>query len=133
MQTFDCRFDSAVQSVVRARETIKGFAEGCGFSSSDVFDIIVAVGEACTNAVEHGHVVDGYFMVGCQCENDWLKVTVRDNGNTGRRERILPKKDRVGGLGIFLIREFTDEVTSETDSEGTSVSFLKRKSESKVA
>ncbi len=133
MRAFSGRFENTVQSVVQAREAITMFAQNCGFCSFDVFDITLAAGEACTNAVEHGHVTGGHFTIECAAEDDWLKVTIHDTGKTGTCERVLPEKHRVGGLGIFLIRELTDELTFDVDSEGATITFLKRKSESKAA
>ncbi len=44
-------------------------------------DVVLAVGEACTNAVEHGHRGDGgTIRLRALIEANVLRVTVRDTG-----------------------------------------------------
>jgi anti-sigma regulatory factor (Ser/Thr protein kinase) len=133
VRSFHGEFDSSVHSAVQAREAVARFARSCGFCDADLFDITLAVGEACTNAVEHGHIRNGFFSVSCAFENEALRVCVQDDGKQGQRERIVPHKDRVGGLGIFIIREIMDDVKLDIDARGASLSFVKQKSSSGTA
>ncbi|MGN9917400.1 ATP-binding protein [Micromonospora palomenae] len=41
------------------REALRGWLVGLGVGASDVEAVLIAVGEACANAIEHGYGVDG--------------------------------------------------------------------------
>ncbi|MBC5823691.1 MAG: ATP-binding protein [Candidatus Eremiobacteraeota bacterium] len=125
MEPEHCRFSSSTDAVICARKAVTAYARACGFPESDVFDIALATGEICTNAVEHAHSDKGAFSVDCRYEEAVLTVAVRDGGG---RDRALPVKDHVGGLGLFLVRSLTDHVSFQPTPSGTTVSFSKRRS-----
>jgi serine/threonine-protein kinase RsbW len=127
---FSARYPSAFRSVAQARHAVADFALDCGFDLTEVCDIALAVGEACNNAVEHGHVEQGAILVGCKFDGVDLKVEVSDHGRGFDARAIanaLANQHRgERGLGIFLMRTLMDRVEYVSDS-GTSVHLTKRR------
>jgi serine/threonine-protein kinase RsbW len=125
VKTFSARFPSAYESVAQARRAVGGFAKTCGFSAQEISDIVLAVGEACNNAVEHGHVERGEFVISCTFEAALLRTEICDNGQGF--EEFLPApgadpSDCVGrGRGIPIMRALMDGVAYRRVSSGMTV------------
>lgn len=122
--------------VAVARLVVAAVACRMAFNVDEIEDMKVAIGEACTNAIEHGcpHV-SGCQMITVRCDirDDGLLVTVTDPGNgfdpdTATRQRgqstaVLTER----GLGMLLIETLMDEVDfSSIPGNGTQVRMLKR-------
>ncbi len=124
-------YPSTYQSVGNARRDAVLFAEQCGFSPQDVADIGLAVGEACNNAAEHGHVDQGHFKLSCSHDGDDLTVRVHDDGHgfelRGKGERTEPQNRGARGLGIFIMRALMDDVSYDMNECGTTVSLRKHR------
>ena len=122
-------FTSTHPSLVEARHLVERCAADAGFSEVDLFDIVIAVGEACTNAVLHAATDDG-FWVDCDYRDGTLTVQVHDFGPgfslDGRGVYIEPHLRKSGGLGIYIMRVLMDEVTYEMSDDGTTVTLVKR-------
>jgi serine/threonine-protein kinase RsbW len=113
-------------SVAEARGCIVGFARDCGFTDDQLFDIGLAVGEACANAVMHSATSESSFLVRAYDRSDRLVVTVSDPGDEALPP-ILRDPDRVGGLGLLLIRRLMDHMTLEMSPGGTKLTMSRRK------
>lgn len=122
--------------VAVARLTISGIASRMAFNISDIEDIKVAVGEACTNAIEHGCPAgqrDEQITLRCELADEALVITVHDPGD-GFDPQTATRQYRHGtmtlserGLGMLLIESLMDEVEfSSTPGDGTQVRMVKR-------
>ncbi|MDT0353114.1 ATP-binding protein [Pseudonocardia charpentierae] len=85
-------------------------------------EVVLAVGEAAANAVEHAYqhqpepgVIDVTYWV----ESDALCVEIRDQGRW--REPPPGPRPRGQGLGLVLMRRFIDCVLIHHDHRGTNV------------
>lgn len=122
-----------------ARLLVSGVANRMGFSYEEIEDIKLAVGEACTNAVEHAYESeDGTYSLHlvCHVHEDRLWIEVSDQGKgfsieDAQQQRTTPlmevmEEDELeeGGLGLFLIQALMDEVVFHTGA-GVSVSMTK--------
>jgi PAS domain S-box-containing protein len=94
-----------------------GQADG---TDEDVAEILIAAGEAATNAIEHGGN-DAPFEVAGVIDGDEVDLTVTDRGSW--REK---SPERGGGRGLALIRELMDEVEVTRAADGTSVRMKRR-------
>ncbi|MDQ3751918.1 MAG: ATP-binding protein [Actinomycetota bacterium] len=97
-----------------------------------VFECLVSVTEACTNALKHGqsdaeageHEPNVTWII----EPESARFTVRDFSArrwSDRWEPIDLTEPATGGYGIELMRKLMDEVSIETDPEGTTVKLTK--------
>ena len=94
-----------------------GQADG---TDEEVAEILIAAGEAATNAIEHGGN-DAPFEVAGVMDGDEVDLTVTDRGSW--REK---SPERGGGRGLALIRELMDEVEVTRAVDGTSVRMKRR-------
>jgi serine/threonine-protein kinase RsbW len=129
MKTLSHEYPSSYASVNQARRHVSAFAANCGLEPSDISDIALAVGEACNNAAEHGHVAQGRFSVHCSFNGHSFVVHVRDSGGgfelAGKGERIEPDQRGMRGLGIFIMRSLMDDISYAITDGGTSVRLTK--------
>lgn len=87
-----------------------------GANDNDIAQITLAVGEACTNAIEHAYsVTPAQFELRASAERGEVTIAVRDQG----RWRSPRKRERGRGLGI--IEAAMDEVSIDSSAIGTEV------------
>ena len=106
------------------RSFVGDLAKRCGFDSKRSAMIEMAVDEACSNVIRHG-ADDGVAIseqshemnLRIDIRPDRISVTLIDNGRRFpfeeyRKENLENALDKmqVGGLGIYLIKNFMDEV-----------------------
>jgi len=111
----DPRLLEAVRALVRA------YLSGFGFSGDRCDEIVLAVDEACTNAIRHayGGRTDQTIDLAMQSDADWITLELRDTGRPApaarvRRRDVPPpdtKRLKPGGLGVQLIYRVFDEAT----------------------
>jgi serine/threonine-protein kinase RsbW len=120
------RFPGVPATVGVARDRVARFARRRGFSEERTFDIGLAVGEACANAVMHSTTADSWYSVEARGRGDTITVTVADPGaETAPQHAREP--DRIGGLGLFLMRTLMDRVSLDMSPRGTRVTMACRK------
>ncbi|MBC5808679.1 MAG: ATP-binding protein [Candidatus Eremiobacter antarcticus] len=129
MKTLSHEYPSSYASVNQARRHVSAFAAQCGLQPPDISDIALAVGEACNNAAEHGHVAHGHFSVHCSFNGHSFVVHVKDSGGgfelAGKGERMEPDQRGMRGLGIFIMRSLMDDISYAITDGGTSVRLTK--------
>ncbi|MEW9532426.1 SpoIIE family protein phosphatase [Microbispora sp. NPDC049125] len=88
-------------------------------------DVLVAVGEACANAIEHGHRHSPGHEVRltASATADDLHLAVTD---TGRWRTPRPHANPHRGRGIYLMRTLMQDVTIESGAVGTTVTMHTR-------
>lgn len=95
-------------------------------------DLLIAVSEACTNAVEAQLMAGSAIPIELRCECDGVTATVEVEDRAGpgfdpRRLPLRPPVDAVDGLtrergwGIDLMRELVDDVAFVPTATGTIV------------
>jgi len=111
------------QSCRTARVLIRKFLSDHAVGESLASDILLAAGEAVTNAVEHAYA-DGEpreFSLSLDADGDSVSIVVRDAG----RWRTGSRQDR--GRGIALMRATMDDVKIDTTIAGTEVRLIKNR------
>lgn len=128
LSSFNANFPSTYSAVASARQRVAAFAaDSCALGATDVADIVLAVGEACNNAAEHGHVPGGMIGVRCTFNGRTFRAEVSDNGSGFAVGLTQPELDgfvvpRGRGRGIPIMRALMDHVTfARTDSRTTVV------------
>src|SRR3989304_8003716 len=113
--------------LVRVRSFVEKLASECGFNEADVFDLKVAVGEACANAIEHGSPQGKYnnIQVACSFGNNCLEVEVIDEGVFKPRFPAFDSQLNYRGRGIPFMLALMDEVEIKESEAGTTVRLVK--------
>lgn len=125
--------ESTLESVDQAEELAQEFARSNGFPEEDQFKIGMAVRESMVNAVHHGNKYDPQKRAGLRLEIQGreLVATITDQGpgfelssvpSPVTEENLLKQS----GRGIFLIRNFMDEIhVRRLSPRGTEVRLIK--------
>lgn len=112
-----------------ARNRVRRVAEAAGITGSLLGDVVMAVGEAVANAVQHGCTgADGSsFTVGCIASQSRICISVSDNGPGFQVDDIASAEDSLlseRGRGIHCISSLMDEVSFHFDG-GTTIRLVK--------
>lgn len=111
-------------SLTIVRRRLRSWLGMTGADNEACADILLAVGEAATNAAEHAHDGTGRSVkISLQAEfaGGAVRFTVSDNGSW----RTPVDSDEHRGHGIRLMRALVDGVDITTSAQGTTVTMLK--------
>ncbi len=97
------------------RATLRRWLIGAGATDDEIYEILVASGEACTNAIQHATGAAAQSFEIEAALDGAVRITVRDKGRWRR-----PRADG-GGRGIGIMHEFMDEVDLIKGAAGTEV------------
>jgi serine/threonine-protein kinase RsbW len=107
-----------------------------------LFDVQTAIGEACTNIVQHAYSLraDKPIMIGCRLRHREFIVRIKDFGQPFSPEGItIPKVNvkledrRLNGLGIYLMKKLMNRVKYDFDPlRGNELTMTKKLPESAV-
>jgi serine/threonine-protein kinase RsbW len=115
-----------------AREAVAAVAYRLDFSPEKIEDIKTAISEACTNAIRYGSGSDARMkvVVILTADENKLDILIKDPGASGAPPidinipditGMVEGKRRLGGMGLYIIRELVDEagfVEVEDDDDG---------------
>ena len=100
-------------------EFVERAARASGLNPDQVYDVQMAVDEACTNVIHHAYEGrdDGKIEIGCERTATELVITIRDWGKHFDPKRVaqpktgdpLPRR-KIGGLGLFFMYKMMDRV-----------------------
>ncbi|MER8188418.1 SpoIIE family protein phosphatase [Kitasatospora sp. NPDC094015] len=107
------------------RDRLRGWLNRCGLPTPTVQNVLVAAGEACANAIEHGHrdAPGARVRLYATVTAVELQLTVTDTGNwkiPGHRD------DTDRGRGVALMNALMQKVTITPGSTGTTVDMQLR-------
>ncbi|MDQ4095664.1 MAG: ATP-binding protein [Actinomycetota bacterium] len=120
-----------------ARRLIRADMQSVGVDGPPLFDCLVAVTEACTNALLHGRSRasdDPAPVLEWAIDESRASFRIEDYSTEGwsriahpSRSEAAPKVEdlQVGGLGLGLMRDLMDQVDIHTGSVGTEVRLMK--------
>jgi len=115
-------FSALPLAVAILRRALARFLEQKGLSDDDAYSVVLAVGEAAANAVEHAYPGEpGLVHVRAEREGDTLVVDVLDSGRWKPAER---RDER--GRGIKIMRALMDRIEIRTMQAETSVRLTVR-------
>ncbi len=104
------------------RALLRRWLEQTEAAEPDVYAIVMACSEACTNAIEHaGAAADATIAFAAVLHDGIVDVTV---GDRGRWREQRPPSDQ--GRGLDLIEALMDDVSVETGDDGTTVHLRRR-------
>lgn len=122
---------AAAEYVSVARLAILGIANRLPFAYDEVEDIRLAVGEACSHAVERSHesggADSGTITIVSAVTESGLTIDVSDNAPVLSDATATDHDDDIDrqGLGALLMEILVDEVEVTADATGTRVRLVK--------
>ena len=132
------KFPGNFSSLAKVADFVTPLAEKAGLSDQEVYQVALAVDEACANIIDHAYGGEGIGDIYCECNvlSDGLEIILIDQGNPFDPDKIPEPKvgaplEELGsrGAGLFLIKKVMDEVHFDFSKEkGTTLFMTKRKS-----
>jgi serine/threonine-protein kinase RsbW len=130
-------FPGRYQSLASISEFVLQAARQAGLDGKATYAVQMAVDEACTNIIEHAYGGEGNGTITCSVgfDPDSLTIQLEDNGKPFNPKKVrspnthLPlSRRKEGGLGLFFIRQYMDEVRFEFSAgAGNRLTMIKRK------
>jgi len=115
-------FPAKLEQLDSIRQFAGQAASDLGMAEPEVYAVELAVDEACSNMIEYAYrgIDGGDIECTCDPQDDKLTIILRDHGKPFDVSKVPPpdfstdlKNRRVGGLGIYLMRHYMDEVRFE--------------------
>lgn len=112
-------------SLAQIRFAMRRWLIGAGVPAEDVNDLLVAVGEAAANSVEHAYgALRGTIEVRLDLDSNEAVAMVRDKG------KWRPPRGDNRGRGMLLMERCSDDVQIASSASGTEVTIRRRLSAS---
>lgn len=121
----DLTFPPDPAQLAPVRATLRTWLSRCGVNRRAAADVLIASGEACTNAIEHGlRQTHGHVRLTAEASVNWLRLTVKD---TGRWQPPRPRHaDPYRGHGLRLMHALMNRVDIDRRADGTTVQMQRR-------
>jgi len=133
-QRFQITRAAELESLSIFRQFISDCCAKFKIPDGTVFDLKLAVDEACTNIIEHGYkgMDPGSVILSFRIESDRILVQITDFGHVFEPAEA-PKPDvraaladrPLGGLGLYLIYQTMDNIDYQSTEEGNMLTFTK--------
>ena len=120
------RVKAILENIPLAMDCVNQWALALGFDDRALYEIQLAVDEACANVVHHAYrdMAPGDMEVSCDLEDQVLRIRVRDWGRGFDPDEVpmpnldAPLEERgVGGLGLFILKQVMDRVRFTCDPD----------------
>ena len=130
---FTLEVPATPESVGKVRRRLADFTRDQQWDPMDADDLLLAVGEACNNAVNYGGgaFTDPLLTVSCSSlDHDHLQVDVRNQGNgfhpdLTRLAHLPADEFSTHGRGFSLMLALVDDVQVLSDDGNTTVRLTK--------
>ncbi len=124
----DLEINAVPESLAEVRSELRRWLPSVGASEDDTADLLIAVGEAVANSIEHAYGPQGGKVeLRLEATDRGVEIGISDTG-TWRAPRGAHR-----GRGTQLMRQLCDEVIVDHDRTGTRVVLRKRLSEGESA
>ena len=121
---------SSYAELERVEGLLNQLQQALGFDDDFYARLMLSVSEAATNAVVHGNKLDlsKKVMIQAKANTAILTFTITDEGNGFDPEDIANPVDEenllnTSGRGVFLMREYTDEIEFQDDGRKLILTF----------
>jgi serine/threonine-protein kinase RsbW len=124
-----------LESLNEFREFIKEYCSGIpGVTEEILYDIQLAVDEACTNIISHGYagMDPGSIILDLDIQPDKIAVSLTDFGRSFEPSSVpVPdvnatlEERELGGFGLFLIQQSMDDMDYQVTEDGNKMILTK--------
>jgi len=114
----ELRIPARAEWVAVARLAAAAVGSRMRFSVDEIDDLKLAIAEACTNIIQRSEGIENIDLRWDVGPTE-LRITVSGDGRAPKLESVkgAEEDNKVGGLGVFLIRALMDTVEYETDQQ----------------
>ncbi|MFI8215663.1 SpoIIE family protein phosphatase [Streptomyces sp. NPDC085932] len=118
-------FPAEASQLAPVRNALRAWLAQCDLNRIEVQNVLVAAGEACANAIEHGHrhAPGEDVRLSAEVFADTVRLTVTDSG---RWKVPKPEPHANRGRGVALMRATMEHVTITPGPVGTTVDMQMR-------
>ncbi len=121
--TFSVELPADPGGLPELRRRLRAWLARIGTAGDESADVVVAVSEACNNAIEHAYGAGGgTFRLSLSVDEELLRIEVSDQG--AWRE---PVANDERGRGILLMESLMHEVEIDRTERGTNVTLKRRR------
>jgi serine/threonine-protein kinase RsbW len=134
-QSFALTIGSEITEIPEVSARLEEAMSGYGFSPEEILDTQLAVEEVITNAIVHGYKkTRGEIHISCRITGNFAEVQITDTAPPFN-PLSLPEPDlagdvsdrKVGGLGVFLVRQVMDDVRYRREGKKNILTLVKKK------
>ena len=116
-------FEADLAQLERIGEFIVTVLREFGLDEQKIFNLQLAVDEACSNIITYGYAhaataEDNKIVICCSRCNGTIAVKIKDRGKPFDPTTVAPpdleaslEERKIGGLGIYFMRKLTDEIS----------------------
>lgn len=124
--SFAVHLAAAPEHIATFRHELKHWLQGLPLKPAKIHDILLAAGEAVTNAIEHGSCSDATQSVlveAAALHKGTVTVVVSDGGRwiESSNAPLTPTQHR--GRGLFLMEGLADRLVIDTTDKGTRITM----------
>ncbi len=121
-ETLDLVLSAQPDSLTSMRQAMSQWLRAANAEEDEIYEMLVAAGEAWSNAVAHAHPAtsDPPFELHAVRRGTEIEIEVSDTG------RWRPPAETKGGRGLALMRDLMDEVDIGSGPDGTTVTMRRR-------
>ena len=118
---FELEIESKLENLAVIGDFITGSMREFGLADRKIFEIQMAVDEACTNIINYGYTVDvGMINISCRRRDEDVIVVIKDRAKPFDPTSVPPpdldaslEERKIGGLGVYFMKTLVDEVKYE--------------------
>ncbi len=123
---FALSIPSELRLLPMARRFVESVCQAGGLDQAATNAVVLAVNEATGNVIRHAHRdrPTTPLHIECRLLADGIDVRIIDEGppfDLNTVPHLDPGEVRVGGRGIFLMRQLMDELSSQPRSQGGNI------------
>jgi serine/threonine-protein kinase RsbW len=132
--SLSCTIDADINAIPRISIAIDEAMRAHAFSDEEILDTQLAVEEAVTNVIVHGYAgTTGQVVITGRTTTELIEVQIEDS-SPPFNPLSIPEPDitqdiedrKIGGLGIFLIRQVMDDISYRYE-DGKNILLLVKK------
>jgi len=135
-EKFSLTVDSRLERLSEIADFVELAARAGELNDDQIYDVQMAVDEACANVIEHAYRGrrDGTLDIVCEKRGKEFVVTIQDFGERFDPQKVARPRTRdplskrnVGGLGVFFMRKMMDQVKFEfSPGSGNRLTMVKK-------